>query len=309
MRDEVTEHPINMEEAHAHKSTNFDSWSCLANGRFVPSYPSVKGLPAGFYDIDWIDEARSNGLIKKEMKLDELYHLPSPEIIDIIDDIKNFWESKEKFTEYRFIHKRGILLYGDPGCGKSGIIQLCTQYLIEEMDGIVINIKDGDAVERYVDFIPDFRKIETDRPIIVIMEDIDSIAGEDRHSTSKILNILDGMSQIDNVVYIATTNYPEKLEERITNRPSRFDRRYRVELPNAEIRESYFKSKLKKEDLKKINLKEWVQKSDGMSLAHLRELVISVIAMRNDFQETIDRLNGMQIKPLNKKRGHMGFGK
>ena len=43
--------------------------------------------------------------------------------------------------EYNFVHKRGILMYGEPGCGKSGIIQLISKQLIEN-DGIILNIKD-----------------------------------------------------------------------------------------------------------------------------------------------------------------------
>lgn len=286
--------------------TVYNQWSILSNGKYVPTYPTKKTLDSGLYEIGWIEEARCYGLINKEMKLDELFHLPSQEITEIINDIKGFWESRETFKKYNFIHKRGILLYGEPGCGKSGIIQLCIKYLIEEQNGIVINLTDSDSVEYYSSVIPQLRKIEPDRPIIVILEDIESIAGEERYQTSKVLNLLDGVNQIDNVVYIATTNYPEKLEERITNRPSRFDRRYCVEHPNSEIRMSYFKSKLG-EDCE-YDLEYWVKKSDGMSLAHLRELVISVVAMKNDFDDTINRLNGMKTKPKNRKQTSMGFG-
>jgi DNA topoisomerase IB len=61
------------------------------------------------------------------------------------------------------------------------------------------------------------------------------------------------VKQIEDVVYIATTNYPEKLQDRITNRPSRFDRRYKVELPNEEIRDAYIRHKLTDEDIEKID--------------------------------------------------------
>jgi predicted AAA+ superfamily ATPase len=106
------------------------------------------------------------------------------------------------------IQTQSQLLWGDPGCGKSGIIQLCVKKLIEVENGIVINIGDEDQFTWYSDIIKELRKIEPERPLIVILEDIDSLAGEDRYSTTKLLNILDGVNQIDNVVYIATTNYP-----------------------------------------------------------------------------------------------------
>jgi ATP-dependent 26S proteasome regulatory subunit len=168
-----------------------------------------------------------------------LYQLPSDELTDIIEDIQKFWQRADRYKEYGFLHKRGILLYGDPGMGKSGIIQLITKHLVDNMQGIVINLTNGDQIEWYGELITSFRQIEPNRPIIVILEDIDGIASEGSWSTSMLLNILDGVKQIDNVVYIATTNYPEKLEERITNRPSRFDRRYEVEPPTDDVRLAY----------------------------------------------------------------------
>jgi len=245
----------------------------------------------------------------KKVNTDELYQLPSPELTDIIEDIEKFWNRADRYKEYGFLHKRGILLYGEPGAGKSGIIQLCTKHLIEKMNGIVINLTNGDQIELYSKFISSLRTVEANRPLIVILEDIDGIAGEGTWSTSMLLNLLDGVKQIDNVVYIATTNYPEKLEERITNRPSRFDRRYEIEAPNAEVREAYIKNKLNDKDLSKINIKDWVKKSEGMSLAHMRELIISVVTMDNSFEDTIARLNGLKVKPkIKSKSKKIGFG-
>ena len=199
-------------------------------------------------------------------------------------------------------------MYGEPGCGKSGIIQLIAKQLIEN-NGIIINIKDQDDVDFFIDFIATFRKIEPNRPLIVLLEDLDSIAGESTYSTSKLLNILDGVKQIEDVVYIATTNYPEKLQERITNRPSRFDRRYKVELPNEEIREAYIRHKLKEEDLKNVDIQEWVKRTEGMSLSHLKEVVISTIVMGREFEEVMDNLEGLKRAPSVRGSGKMGFGK
>jgi SpoVK/Ycf46/Vps4 family AAA+-type ATPase len=247
-------------------------------------------------------------LKKQPFKTDELYHLPSPEITDILQDIENFWNRADKYKQYNFVHKRGILMYGDPGCGKSGIIQLISQKLIER-DGIVINVKDEDDVEKFTSFIGTFRKVEPNRPLVVLLEDIDSIAGENRYQTARLLNILDGVKQIEGVVYIATTNYPEKLQERITNRPSRFDRRYKVETPNEEIRRAYIQHKLNEEDIKGIDIDEWVKRTDGMSLSHLKEVVISVIVMGRTFEETMNNLESLAEKPRIKGSGTVGFGK
>jgi predicted AAA+ superfamily ATPase len=283
-------------------------WGTLQDEEFTPAFTSVPKVPAGIYEVVWNRQLNQHTLKKQPFKTDELYQLPSYEIMDILRDIQNFWDRKDKYKEYNFVHKRGILMYGEPGCGKSGIIQLIAKQLIEN-DGIIINIKDQDDVDYFMDFISTFRKIEPNRPLIVLLEDIDSIAGENSHSTSRLLNILDGVKQIEDVVYIATTNYPEKLQDRITNRPSRFDRRYKVELPNDEIREAYIRHKLTDEDIENVDIKEWVKRTEGMSLSHLKEVVISTIVMGREFEEVMENLEGLKKTPSIKGSGKVGFGR
>lgn len=283
-------------------------WSVLPNQEFAPSLVTVRKIPDGLYEIAWNSSMQTTVMRKQDFNVDELYELPSPEIQQIIEDIRIFWEKKDTYREYNFVHKRGILLWGEPGCGKSGIIQLCIKKLIEKENGIVVNIKDTDDFKNFVDMIPTIRKIEPDRPLIVILEDIDSLGGDDIYSTTKLLNILDGVKQIESVVYIATTNYPEKLAERLTNRPSRFDRRYQVEMPAKEIRETYLRRKLSDQDISKIDMDRWVRETEGMSLSHLKELVISVIVMGKSFEDAIASLSEMKKSPKIKRSSKLGFG-
>lgn len=296
----------NEEPSHSRKDIP-SKWSPMKDDEFAPAYPIVEQIPSGLYEIKWNSALQTHVLKKMPIMMDELYSLPSAEIKEILQDIECFWERRPTYKEYNFVHKRGILLYGDPGCGKSGIIQLCVKYIIEKKNGIVINIKDEEEVGYFTEFISTVKSIEPERAIIVILEDIDSLAGEDRYSTTKLLNILDGIKQVDNIVYIATTNYPEKLQERITNRPSRFDRRYQVELPSSEVREAYIKAKLKPEDLDRIDLPTWLDLTKGMSLSHLKELVISVIVMGNSFEESIKHLSDLKKAPRISKGGNVGF--
>jgi hypothetical protein len=297
-----------MEPSMEKKDNQYVQWSVLPNGVFAPAQKTVMELEAGLYELKYDNSLGTYVMVRQKQNTDELFFLPSTEITEVIEDIKKFWEKRSIFLNYKFAHKRGILLYGEPGCGKSCIIQLCMKHIIEEMNGIVINIKDEDDVDSYISFIHNFRKIEPNRPLIVIMEDLDSIMGEDKYSTSRVLNILDGIKQIENVVYIATTNYPEKLEDRVTNRPSRFDRRYKVELPDDEMRKAYFLHKIPLTDIENIDIDKWVKDTKSMSLAHLRELVISTIVLGNTYQETIDKLNNLKKRPKGKEYPKVGFG-
>ena len=309
---------IRMSDENVYTTHNFDEetpvsnlptcWGTLPDEEFTPAFKSVDKVPAGIYEIVWNRTLSQHTIKKQPFKTDELYQLPSYEIQDILKDIQNFWDRRDKYREYNFVHKRGILMYGEPGCGKSGIIQLISKQLIEN-DGIILNVKDGEDVEYFIDFIATFRKIEKTRPLIVLLEDIDSIAGENSHSTSRLLNILDGVKQIEDVVYIATTNYPEKLQERITNRPSRFDRRYKVELPNDEIRRAYILHKLTEEDLKNIDIDIWVDRTEGMSLSHLKEVIISTIVMGRDYEDVMENLEGLKKAPSIKGSGKVGFAR
>jgi len=124
------------------------------------------------------------------------------------------------------------------------------------------------------------RQIQEDTPVVVIIEDIDSFL--EIYNESEILNVLDGVNEVNKVVFLATTNYPEKLGARIVNRPSRFDKRFRIGYPSKTSRRMYFehligegdenKLKQKISDLN-LDLDRWVEDTDEMSVAHLRGVV------------------------------------
>lgn len=289
------------------KKIDFSQWSVMGDGSYMAAPKAEKQLPSGLYEFEWNNKAGDWCVMRQAINTDELYELPTLEIGEILKDIKLFWKKAELYKSYKLMHKRGILLYGDPGCGKSGILQLCMKHIINELSGVVINIKNEESIKAYVEVIPRLRQIEPNRPLVVIIEDIDSIAGESNYSTSVLLNILDGIKQIENVVYIATTNYPEKLEERITNRPSRFDRRYYVAPPSREVRKSYLENKIGDNKID-INIEKWLDDTDDLSMSHLKELFISVILLDNKYENAIEHLKGMKKTPKGKKQKEVGFG-
>lgn len=310
MKGKLLKEIMEMENSDELKRESIDQtvscWRPLPNREYCPAHAIINEVPSGFYEIYYNREIGQNTLKNLPFTTDELYKLPSLEIQEILSDIQKFWDNRKLYLKYRFVHKRGILLYGEPGCGKSGIIQLCIEQIID-LNGIVINIKDEDSIDSFIEFIPKFRSIEPKRPIVVILEDLEALAGEGKYATSQLLNILDGVKQIENVVYIATTNYPEKLEERISNRPSRFDRRYQVNMPNPEIREAYIRAKLG-DKVNDIDLRDWVNKTEDMSLSHIKELIISVFLLDKNFEDAFSLMQGMKIKPRVKKTGEKSIG-
>jgi len=302
-----TEEQEPLDELETEKKIDFAQWSVMGDGSYIAAPKAEKKLPAGLYEFEWNNRANEWCVMRQAINTDELYELPTTEIGEILTDIKSFWKKSELYKSYKLMHKRGILLYGDPGCGKSGILQLCMMHIIKDLSGVVINIKNEDSIKAYVEMVPKLRQIEPDRPLVVIIEDIDSVAGDSNYSTSVLLNILDGIKQIENVVYIATTNYPEKLEERITNRPSRFDRRYYVAPPSREVRKAYLLNKIGENKID-IDIEKWLDDTEDLSMSHLKELFISVVLLDNKYENAIEHLNGMKKKPRGKKEKELGFG-
>jgi len=251
-------------------------------------------LEPGLYEFIWIDPYKEYGYRKKDFTTDTLYNLPIAELQKIESDINKFWQREPKFKEYGLVHKRGVLLYGPAGNGKSAVADLLITEIINNYNGLVFKISDSKDLEIFINnFDSRVKKIEPNRKVLVIIEDIDGLVST-RSSETSLLNLLDGINQVNNIVYLATTNYPERLQQRILNRPSRFDKRYKLGYPNEEVRKVYFENVLKPHDLKHINLNTWIKQTEGLSIAHLRELVVSVIILENDFKEEIETLKGMK---------------
>ena len=74
---------------------------------------------------------------------------------------------------------------------------------------------------------------------------------------------MDGELQIDNVLFVATTNYPEKLDRRLVCRPSRFDIIRKVGMPTASAREVYLQTKNKRLCSDSAELADWVKQTEG----------------------------------------------
>lgn len=263
------------------------AWVRKNNSFFISARPNVESVPAGLYDIK---SSMEHGLYleKRSVILDELFQIPDQSVLEIIADMKKFWGSRQRYADYGITYKRGILMYGPPGTGKTSLINLLIAQIIAEYNGIVINME---SIDSFIPMANNLRSLEPDKPILAIIEDLDSFMSY--NSTKQFLNLLDGNMQIDNVVYLATTNYLERLEDRIKNRPSRFDRRYEIGYPTREAREFYIKKKLKPEDLKDIDLQKWISDSEGFTFAHIREMIVSVIVMEGDYEKCVKQLKDM----------------
>ena len=286
------------EDDYERKSTtsdNYCEWIEAKNNNYIPTSPLIirKKLPAGIYDISWDNSKGVYIFNKQKLELDELLNLPNPLFKQILNDMEYFWDNEDKFKKYKFAYKRGILLHGPAGNGKTCLSALLTQMIIDTKQGVVFSIKSTRDLETYFDAVTKFfRIIEEHTPILTIIEDLDGLL-EYQENETRMLNILDGFYQSQNIVYLGCTNYPEKLKDRILNRPSRFDKRYYIGPPEASVRKFYLEHKIKGDDLKRINIQEVVDNTEGLSLSHLGELIKSVFIFGKEIDESIQELKNM----------------
>jgi len=194
------------------------------------------------------------------------------------------------------------LMYGPPGSGKTSTVQIISKKVID-MGGITIYCTEPLVNAAGLALL---RIVEPKRPIVVIIEDIDSVI--DRFGEAELLALLDGQLQVDNVVFLATTNYPENLDKRMTNRPSRFDLIKEIGFPSAEARRVFLQKKNKVLSAEDIHL--WVDKTDGFTIAHLKEMIVSVECLGNTFEDALNKIRDMIDNKLSSegKKHKLGIG-
>lgn len=294
----------NESEKKVEISTSFSQWGTSDGTMFVPSSSTVEMLYPGVYEIK---TSQNVGLYfeKIPVKTEGLINFPETNSNEVVSEIQKFWERESYFKEYELTYKRGIILYGPPGSGKSCTLQLIIADVIERK-GVVVKFSDPYT---FIQGMRVLRQIQPNTPVVAIMEDIDSLL--DDFSETEVLNILDGIDKIEKIVFLATTNYPNKLGHRIMNRPSRFDKRFRIGFPSENSRRIYLNSIIGNEKIDSLNidLEKWVKDTDEFSVAHLKELFIAVVILGNDYEDAIETLKSMKnsVKDSDYKE-FVGFG-
>jgi SpoVK/Ycf46/Vps4 family AAA+-type ATPase len=100
-------------------------------------------------------------------------------------------------------------------------------------------------------------------------------------------HLLDGEVDVSNVLFIATTNYPERLPERLLNRPSRFDVVMRIGMPSEEARRFYINSVVKN---LLIDVDELVAATEGLTFAQIKEAIILIQIFDHTTEQAISKL-------------------
>ncbi len=169
--------------------------------------------------------------------------------------------------------KRGILLHGKPGTGKT----LTAMYLASAMADRTVLLMTGNGLGLIESSCNLARWLQ---PSMVIIEDVDLIAEERTHTTSgghalmfELLNQMDGLNDDADVLFLLTTNRPEVLEPALASRPGRIDQAYEVPLPDAECRKRLFDLYSDGMSVELDHLDTYIKRTAGASGAFISELM------------------------------------
>jgi len=263
-------------------------------------------------DIDfldkWLEYSRKNNFYRGKkidgscnfLKLNKDFTWKDVVIPDKIrkvikSSVDGLFDVREILTKNGFSIKRGTILAGAPGCGKTCIAKiLAAEMNISVLYVLPSHLKNIGDISRICDMAQDIS------PTLLILEDIDYIA-KDRDldqgwSVVELMNKVDGLEEFTNVITLATTNLIEKVEQAIKNRPGRFDKVIFIDKPDAKCRKEMFslftKNVIVGED---VDVDDIVKKTDKMSGAYISYLV-QAAAVEATFEQSYDENSKIIVK-------------
>ena len=207
----------------------------------------------GLRDHSNAADERANASVKDENSSDYKYLRSVPTttfadiggVDDIIQNIRMVIElpikKPEVLKQLGVKPYRGILLWGDPGNGKTLIAKAVAHevnaHFIPVSGPDILNKDFGKSEKNLRDIFEEARELQ---PSVIFIDEIDSIAqtrlaGESSKWYSTLVNqllaLMDGISDFGNVTVLASTNRPDLLDAALL-RPGRFDYKFEITKPN-----------------------------------------------------------------------------
>ncbi|MGI3136130.1 MAG: ATP-dependent zinc metalloprotease FtsH [Candidatus Phytoplasma vitis] len=226
-------------------------------------------------------------------------------------ELIDFLKRPQKYTSIGAKIPKGILLEGPPGTGKT----LLAKALAGEANVPFYAVSGSEFVEMYVGVGASrvrklFKEAKDNAPCVLFIDEIDVLGGkrggvsegsqEKDQTLNQLLTEMDGFSSSKGIIIIGATNRADILDAALL-RPGRFDRIFKVGLPDVKAREAILKVHARNKNISSdINFHQLAKQTPGMSGAQLGAVLneASILTVRNqkemitmeELEEAIDRV-------------------
>ena len=207
---------------------------------------------------------------------------------------------KDAMLEAKRRIKRGLLMHGPPGTGKT----YTAMYLATCMEERTVLLLTGTGL-RLLEAACEMARFL--QPAMIVIEDVDLIAEERERNVCntpllfELLNQMDGLSNDCDVMFLLTTNRPDILEPALAARPGRVDQAYEIPLPDSACRKRLFDLYAEGMTVDIADMEPFIKRTEGASAAFINELMrkaalfaapdgIPIVVKENHLDEALHEL-------------------
>lgn len=235
----------------------------------------VTGIAPGFYNIQ-LRPFRPPMLCKIDSKINEDYVFGKGDILEtLLEEISTFAAKHDAYRAMGIIHKRGYILHGPPGTGKSAVAKRLCQTWVDS-GGFVIDMArsfEGDEYRfnQVTDFIKQLLGV-TALKVLFYCDEIDVLF--DKLGDCDLAGLFDGswINRESTCMFVGTTNYFERIDSKFIERPGRFDRRIVLTAMHPITQQLI----LRKLGLSEKIIAEISKKAEGVTAAMLTEIACRI---------------------------------
>lgn len=201
------------------------------------AYEEAQPITVQYFRIDHYGDWTEEAIPPRGLK--SVYH-PGGLIPDLIGDVQTYLDSKNIYADLGIPYRRGYLLAGPPGTGKSTLILALASHFKLPIYAVPLRGIEMSG-ERLSQLLSNCRK-----PSLIALEDVDCLkVATSRNSKSgealtmaDLLNVIDGIGASEDRVLFMTTNHPERLDGALT-RAGRVDRKFYIDYARDEELQSF----------------------------------------------------------------------